>query len=130
MADDIKLYILNAGSFTVSMMDWLEPILKITLLAVTIGYTAHKWWNNPDPIKENKSYKDKSNVERTETVNEDGTKTVSTTTYRKFGKHKGEVKLETDTDFKDGVGTGSQRIVKTKKSGEKKTKLATGRYQV
>ena len=85
---------------------------------------------NPDPIKENKSYKDKSNVERTETVNEDGTKTVSTTTYRKFGKHKGEVKLETDTDFKDGVGTGSQRIVKTKKSGEKKTKLATGRYQV
>jgi len=45
MADDIKLYILNAGSFTVSMMDWLEPILKITLLAVTIGYTAHKWWN-------------------------------------------------------------------------------------
>ena len=45
MADDIKLYILNAGSFTVSMMDWLEPILKITLLAVTIGYTAHKWYN-------------------------------------------------------------------------------------
>ena len=45
MTDDIKLYILNAGSFTVSMMDWLEPILKITLLAVTIGYTAHKWWN-------------------------------------------------------------------------------------
>jgi|TARA_Y100000289_G_scaffold47346_1_gene47615 hypothetical protein len=43
MADDIKLYLLNAGSFTVTMMDWLEPILKITLLLVTIGYTAHKW---------------------------------------------------------------------------------------
>jgi len=42
--DDIKLYILNALSFGVTMMDWLEPVLKITLLVVTIGYTAHKWW--------------------------------------------------------------------------------------
>jgi hypothetical protein len=25
-------------------MDWLEPILKITLLVVTIGYTLHKWY--------------------------------------------------------------------------------------
>jgi hypothetical protein len=41
--EDIKLYILNALSFGVTMMDWLEPILKITLLVVTIGYTAHKW---------------------------------------------------------------------------------------
>jgi len=39
------MYLLNAGAFTVSMMDWLEPVLKITLLLVTIGYTAHKWWN-------------------------------------------------------------------------------------
>ena len=45
MVDDIKLYLLNAGSFTVTMMDWLEPVLKITLLLVTIGYTAHKWYN-------------------------------------------------------------------------------------
>ena len=45
MVDDIKLYLLNAGSFTVTMMDWLEPVLKITLLLVTIGYTAHKWWD-------------------------------------------------------------------------------------
>lgn len=44
MTDDIKLYLLNAGSFTVSMLDWLEPVLKITLLSVTIGYTIHKWW--------------------------------------------------------------------------------------
>ena len=43
MAEDIKLYLLNAGSITVSMMDWLEPMLKVTLLLVTIGYTAHKW---------------------------------------------------------------------------------------
>ena len=42
--EDIKLYLLNASAFTVTMMDWLEPVLKITLLLVTIGYTAHKWW--------------------------------------------------------------------------------------
>ena len=44
MTDDVKLYLLNAGSFTVSMLDWLEPVFKITLLSVTIGYTIHKWW--------------------------------------------------------------------------------------
>jgi|TARA_R100001460_G_scaffold15823_2_gene34773 hypothetical protein len=44
MTQDIKLYVLNAGAFSVSMIDWLEPVLKITLLAVTIGYTVHKWW--------------------------------------------------------------------------------------
>ena len=42
--EDLKLYLLNAGAFGVTMMDWLEPILKITLLLVTIGYTAHKWY--------------------------------------------------------------------------------------
>jgi|TARA_Y200000002_G_scaffold363017_2_gene350710 hypothetical protein len=42
--EDIKLYLLNAGAFTVTMMDWLEPVLKITLLVVTIGYTMHKWY--------------------------------------------------------------------------------------
>jgi len=41
---DIRLYLLNAGAFTVTMMDWLEPVLKITLLIVTIGYTLHKWY--------------------------------------------------------------------------------------
>ena len=44
MLSDIKLYILNALSFGITMMDWLEPALKIMLLIVTIGYTAHKWW--------------------------------------------------------------------------------------
>tara|TARA_Y100000389_G_scaffold167362_1_gene172536 strand:- start:1326 stop:1478 length:153 start_codon:yes stop_codon:yes gene_type:complete len=43
MLSDIKLYILNALSFGVTMMDWLEPVLKITLLVVTIGYTVHRW---------------------------------------------------------------------------------------
>jgi len=41
--EDIKLYLLNAGAFTVTMMDWVEPLLKVTLLLVTIGYTIHKW---------------------------------------------------------------------------------------
>ncbi len=44
MHQDIKLYVLNAGAFGITMMEWLEPVLKITLLAVTIGYTVHKWW--------------------------------------------------------------------------------------
>tara|TARA_R100000742_G_C4253924_1_gene71996 strand:- start:178 stop:351 length:174 start_codon:yes stop_codon:yes gene_type:complete len=42
--DDLKLYCLNITSFTIASFDWLEPILKIMLLMVTIGYTAHKWW--------------------------------------------------------------------------------------
>jgi len=82
------------------------------------------------PFKENKKNKSKSNVDFKETPNDDGTKTVETTTYRKRGKHAGEVKLETKTDFKDGVSTGSQQVVKTKKSGEKKVKVATGKYKV
>ena len=41
--EDIKLYVLNAGAFGVTMMDWLEPVLKILLLIVTIGYTVHRW---------------------------------------------------------------------------------------
>ena len=42
--DDLKLYCFNITSFTIASFDWLEPVLKITLLCVTIGYTAHKWW--------------------------------------------------------------------------------------
>jgi len=41
--DDLKLYCLNITSFTIASFDWLEPVLKITLLVVTIGYTVHKW---------------------------------------------------------------------------------------
>jgi hypothetical protein len=43
MLGDIKLYVLNALSFGITMMDWLEPMLKILLLIVTIGYTVHRW---------------------------------------------------------------------------------------
>ena len=42
--EDIKLYLLNTGAFAVTMIDWVEPVLKITLLLVTIGYTVHKWY--------------------------------------------------------------------------------------
>ena len=42
--DDLKLYCLNITSFTIASLDWLEPILKVMLLLVTIGYTVHKWW--------------------------------------------------------------------------------------
>lgn len=42
--EDVKLYLLNVSAFTVTMMDWLEPILKIILLIVTIGYTLQKWY--------------------------------------------------------------------------------------
>ena len=44
MISDVKLYMLNAGSLALSFTDWLEPVLKMTLLAITIGYTVHKWW--------------------------------------------------------------------------------------
>ena len=42
--DDLKLYCLNITSFTIASLDWLEPMLKVMLLLVTIGYTVHKWW--------------------------------------------------------------------------------------
>lgn len=43
--DDLKLYCFNITSFTIASFDWLEPMLKVTLLCVTIGYTIHKWYN-------------------------------------------------------------------------------------
>ena len=40
---DLKLYLLNASSFTLASMIWIEPALEVILLALTIGYTVHKW---------------------------------------------------------------------------------------
>jgi len=40
---DIKLYLLNASSFALANLNWIEPALEILLLALTIGYTIHKW---------------------------------------------------------------------------------------
>ena len=41
---DIKLYMLNVGAFAVSMSS-IDVVLKLTLLAVSIGYTVQKWYN-------------------------------------------------------------------------------------
>ena len=41
---DLKLYAMNGTAFLVSYLDYLEPMLKILLLAATLGYTLHKWY--------------------------------------------------------------------------------------
>jgi hypothetical protein len=41
---DIKLYMLNVSAFAVSMSS-IDVVLKLTLLAVSIGYTVQKWYN-------------------------------------------------------------------------------------
>jgi hypothetical protein len=41
---DLKLYAVNGTAFLVSCSDYLEPMLKILLLAATLGYTVHKWY--------------------------------------------------------------------------------------
>jgi hypothetical protein len=40
--EDLKLYLLNASSFALASLNWIEPALEILLLALTIGYTIHK----------------------------------------------------------------------------------------
>ena len=42
MTADLKLYVINALSLIVSMTN-IEPVLKVLLLVVTIGYTVSKW---------------------------------------------------------------------------------------
>ncbi len=44
LADSVKLYAVNTGAFAASCCDWMEPTLKILLLAATLGYTLHKWY--------------------------------------------------------------------------------------
>ncbi len=34
---------MNATSFAIASLNWLEPALEIILLLVTIGYTINKW---------------------------------------------------------------------------------------
>ena len=41
--DDLKLYLLNASSFTLASLNWIEPAMEILLLSLNIGYTVHKW---------------------------------------------------------------------------------------
>ena len=40
---DIKLYALNATSLALSFSQ-IDTILKILLLALSVGYTAQKWY--------------------------------------------------------------------------------------
>ena len=40
---DMKLYTMNFTAIAVSMSN-VDVILKIILLAVSIGYTLHKWY--------------------------------------------------------------------------------------
>tara|TARA_R100000664_G_C2743491_1_gene131671 strand:+ start:1383 stop:1547 length:165 start_codon:yes stop_codon:yes gene_type:complete len=41
---DVKLYIANGGAFMASCCDFIEPTLKILLLAATLGYTLNRWY--------------------------------------------------------------------------------------
>jgi len=43
MATDYKTLFINFGTFIFSMTN-IDIFLKITLLILTIGYTAHKWY--------------------------------------------------------------------------------------
>jgi hypothetical protein len=43
MSADLKLYLTNLGAFSVSMTN-IDAMLKITLLAVSIGYTLQRWY--------------------------------------------------------------------------------------
>ena len=40
---DLKIYLLNISTLAISMSQ-VDMILKLTLLATSIGYTIHKWW--------------------------------------------------------------------------------------
>jgi hypothetical protein len=40
---DIKMYLLNIGTFAISMSQ-IDMILKITLLILSVGYTAQRWY--------------------------------------------------------------------------------------
>lgn len=41
--NEIKLYIINGGTLSITYMTALQDWLKIILLIVTIGYTITKW---------------------------------------------------------------------------------------
>jgi hypothetical protein len=40
---DIKMYLLNIGTLAISMSH-IDMILKITLLLLSVGYTAQRWY--------------------------------------------------------------------------------------
>jgi hypothetical protein len=40
---DIKMYLLNIGTFAISMSH-IDTVLKIMLLVLSVGYTAQRWY--------------------------------------------------------------------------------------
>ena len=40
---DVRLVLLNTTAMTISMSQ-VEILLKLTLLLMSIGYTAHRWY--------------------------------------------------------------------------------------
>ena len=51
---DIKMYLLNVSTLAISMSQ-IDMILKITLLALSVGYTAQRWYLlNKDKDKDEK----------------------------------------------------------------------------
>ena len=58
MVTDYKTLLINLGTFIFSMAN-VDVFLKITLLLLTIGYTAHKWYlMNKTMEKSKKKFKD------------------------------------------------------------------------
>lgn len=53
---DLKVYALNALAISLSFSG-IEIFLKIILLLLSIGYTATKWWEIRNNIKNNKNGK-------------------------------------------------------------------------
>lgn len=55
---DAKIYAINSASLMISMTE-AEPVLKIVLLLVSIGYTVSKWLH----LKTNKNGKENSSLD-------------------------------------------------------------------
>jgi hypothetical protein len=53
---DLKIYLFNSTAMVISMTA-VEPVLKIMLLVVSIGYTINRWIG---------LYVDKKNINKTE----------------------------------------------------------------
>lgn len=53
---DIKMYLLNIGTLAISMSH-IDMILKITLLVLSVGYTAQRWYLlNKESKKKNEDW--------------------------------------------------------------------------
>jgi hypothetical protein len=50
---DLKIYAANITSFSLSLTD-LDLVLKIALMAATLGYTLHKWRKSRNEKKNDK----------------------------------------------------------------------------